>query len=43
MHHDGVSLCVHLVTITNVDRNILVAKLEINIKLETLEFEEEKH
>jgi hypothetical protein len=43
MHHARVSLCVHLVTTNNVDRNILVAKLEINIKLETLEFEEVKH
>jgi hypothetical protein len=43
MHHAGVSSCMHLVIIINVDRNILVAKLEINIKLETLDFEEEKH
>jgi hypothetical protein len=31
MHHAEVLFCVHLVTINNVNRNILVANLEINI------------
>jgi hypothetical protein len=43
MHHVGVSLCVHLVTIkkyNNVNRNILVAQL--GIKDGILEFEKRK-